>query len=41
MEQLTAPDAAFLEVEDSDPHVSLAIGGVSIVEGPIPVIRGR
>ncbi len=36
MEQLTALDAAFLEVEDSDPHVSLAVGGVSIVEGPAP-----
>jgi WS/DGAT/MGAT family acyltransferase len=36
MEQLTALDATFLEVEDSDPHVSLAIGGVSIVEGPAP-----
>ncbi len=36
MEHLSALDAAFLEVEDSDPHVSLAIGGVSIVEGPPP-----
>ncbi len=36
MEQLTALDAAFLEVEDSDSHVSLAVGGVSIVEGPAP-----
>ncbi|PJE00578.1 wax ester/triacylglycerol synthase family O-acyltransferase [Mycobacterium sp.] len=36
MEHLTALDAAFLEVEDSDPHVSLAIGGVSIIEGPPP-----
>jgi diacylglycerol O-acyltransferase / wax synthase len=36
MEHLTALDAAFLEVEDSDPHVSLAVGGVSIVEGPAP-----
>ena len=36
MEQLTALDAGFLEVEDSDPHVSLAIGGVSIMEGPAP-----
>ncbi|OOK68162.1 diacylglycerol O-acyltransferase domain protein [Mycobacterium kansasii] len=33
MEHLTALDAAFLEVEDSDPHVSLAIGGLSIIEG--------
>ena len=36
MEHLTALDAAFLGVEDSDPHVSLAIGGVSIMEGPAP-----
>ncbi|OBI19681.1 diacylglycerol O-acyltransferase [Mycobacterium sp. E2327] len=36
MEQLTALDATFLEVEDSDPHVSLAVGGVSIIEGPVP-----
>jgi len=36
MEHLSALDAAFLEVEDSDPHVSLAIGGVSIIEGPPP-----
>jgi WS/DGAT/MGAT family acyltransferase len=36
MEQLTALDATFLEVEDSDPHVSLAVGGVSIMEGPVP-----
>jgi diacylglycerol O-acyltransferase / wax synthase len=36
MEHLTALDATFLEVEDSDPHVSLAVGGVSIMEGPAP-----
>jgi WS/DGAT/MGAT family acyltransferase len=36
MEQLTALDAGFLEAEDSDPHVSLAVGAVSIVEGPAP-----
>jgi WS/DGAT/MGAT family acyltransferase len=36
MEQLTALDATFLEVEDSDPHVSLAVGGISIMEGPAP-----
>lgn len=29
-------DAGFLKAEDSDPHVSLAIGGLAIVEGPIP-----
>ncbi|OCB41295.1 diacylglycerol O-acyltransferase [Mycobacterium malmoense] len=36
MEQLTALDAGFLEVEDSDPHVSLAVGAASVVEGPAP-----
>jgi diacylglycerol O-acyltransferase len=36
MEQLTPLDAGFLEVEDSDPHVSLAIGGVSVMDGPAP-----
>ncbi|OBH19086.1 wax ester/triacylglycerol synthase family O-acyltransferase [Mycobacterium sp. E3247] len=39
MEQLTALDAGFLEVEDSDPHVSLAVGAVSIVEGPAPTYK--
>ena len=29
-------DAGFLEAEDSDHHVSLAIGSVSVLEGPIP-----
>lgn len=36
MAHLSALDAGFLEVEDSDPHVSLAVGGVSILEGPAP-----
>ena len=36
MEHLTALDASFLEAEDSDPHVSLAVGGVSVVAGPVP-----
>lgn len=36
MERLTALDAGFLEAEDSDSHVSLAVGGVSIIEGPPP-----
>jgi len=29
-------DAGFLEAEDSDRHVSLAVGGVSVIEGPMP-----
>jgi WS/DGAT/MGAT family acyltransferase len=36
MEHLTMLDASFLQAEDSDPHVSLAVGGVSIIEGPPP-----
>ena len=36
VEHLSALDASFLEAEDSDPHVSLAIGAVSIVAGPVP-----
>jgi WS/DGAT/MGAT family acyltransferase len=36
MEHLTTLDASFLQAEDSDPHVSLAVGGVSIIEGPPP-----
>lgn len=36
MERLTALDASFLQAEDSDPHVSLAVGAVSIIEGPTP-----
>ncbi len=36
MEHLTTLDAGFLEAEDSDRHVSLAIGGLSIIEGPMP-----
>lgn len=36
MDHLTTLDAGFLEAEDSDRHVSLAVGGLSIIEGPIP-----
>lgn len=35
-EHLTALDAGFLEAEDSDRHVSLAVGALSIIEGPLP-----
>lgn len=34
MEQLSALDAGFLEAEDADPHISLAIGGIAILDGP-------
>lgn len=36
MEHLSTLDASFLQAEDSDPHVSLAVGAVSIIEGPPP-----
>lgn len=36
MERLSLLDAGFLQAEDSDPHISLAIGGVSVLEGPMP-----
>lgn len=36
MEQLTVLDAGFLEAEDSDPHISMAIGAVAILDGPMP-----
>ncbi|RDH78168.1 wax ester/triacylglycerol synthase family O-acyltransferase [Mycolicibacterium moriokaense] len=36
MEHLTTLDAGFLEAEDSDRHISLAVGGLSVIEGPIP-----
>ena len=36
MEQLTSLDAGFLAAEDSDRHVSLAVGGLAVLEGPVP-----
>jgi diacylglycerol O-acyltransferase / wax synthase len=36
VEHLTPLDAGFLEAEDSDRHVSLAVGGLSVIEGPMP-----
>ena len=36
MARLSMLDAGFLEAEDSDRHVSLAVAGLSILEGPIP-----
>lgn len=35
-ERLSTLDAGFLEAEDSDRHASLAIGGVAVLEGPLP-----
>ncbi len=36
MDRLNAFDAGFLDAEDADPHISLAVGAVSILEGPLP-----
>ncbi|MDX1886001.1 wax ester/triacylglycerol synthase family O-acyltransferase [Mycolicibacterium sp. 120270] len=36
MEHLNTLDAGFLEAEDSDRHISLAVGGLSIIEGSVP-----
>lgn len=36
MENLSTLDAGFLQAEDSDPHISMAVGAVSIVAGPPP-----
>jgi diacylglycerol O-acyltransferase len=36
MEQLKTLDAGFLMAEDSDRHVSLAIGGIAIIDGSAP-----
>ena len=36
MDNLTTLDAGFIHAEDSDERVSLAIGGLAILEGPMP-----
>jgi hypothetical protein len=36
MEQLSTLDAGFLQAEDSDRHVSMAIGAVAVLAGPMP-----
>ena len=36
MDRLSPLDAAFLEIEDADPHASLAIASVAVLEGPPP-----
>ena len=36
MNHLTTLDAGFLKVEDADRRVSLAIGGLAVIEGPAP-----
>lgn len=34
--RLNTFDAGFLDAEDADPHISLAVGAVSVLEGPVP-----
>jgi WS/DGAT/MGAT family acyltransferase len=48
VEYLSPLDASFLDVEDEDPHASLAISSVAVLDGPAPsqaefaeAIRGR
>ena len=36
MNRLTTLDAGFLKAEDADRRVSLAIGGLAVIEGPAP-----
>ncbi|MCF6385776.1 wax ester/triacylglycerol synthase family O-acyltransferase [Mycobacterium sp. MBM] len=36
MDRLTALDAGFLDAEDADRHISLAVGAVAIMAGPVP-----
>ncbi|CAM2804013.1 wax ester/triacylglycerol synthase family O-acyltransferase [Mycobacterium intermedium] len=36
MDHLTTLDAGFLKAEDADSRVSLAIGGLAVIEGPAP-----
>lgn len=36
MEHLSVLDVGFLQAEDSDRHISLAVGAVAILEGPMP-----
>ncbi|MFD9890062.1 wax ester/triacylglycerol synthase family O-acyltransferase [Amycolatopsis sp. NPDC059027] len=39
MDRLSPLDAVFLELEDADPHVSLAIASVAVLDGPVPPHR--
>ncbi|MEV4346484.1 wax ester/triacylglycerol synthase family O-acyltransferase [Actinoplanes sp. NPDC049596] len=48
MEYLSPLDASFLDAEDQDPHASLAIASIAVLDGPAPsqaefteAIRGR
>lgn len=36
VERLTVLDAGFLDAEDADPHISLAVGALAVLSGPTP-----
>ena len=36
MEHLSTLDAGFLQAEDADPHISLAVGALAVLAGPAP-----
>ncbi|TQK30766.1 diacylglycerol O-acyltransferase [Arthrobacter sp. SLBN-53] len=36
VERLNAFDAGFLDAEDADPHISMAVGALAILAGPVP-----
>ncbi|WP_343574814.1 wax ester/triacylglycerol synthase domain-containing protein [Mycobacterium sp.] len=36
MEHLSTLDAGFLQAEDADPHISLAVGALAVLSGPAP-----
>jgi WS/DGAT/MGAT family acyltransferase len=36
VEYLSPLDASFLDVEDEDPHASLAIASIAVLDGPVP-----
>ena len=36
MDRLNPLDAVFVDAEDADPHVSMAIASIAVFEGPVP-----
>lgn len=36
MDHLSTLDAGFLQAEDADPHISLAVGALAVLDGPAP-----
>ena len=39
MDRLNPLDAVFVDAEDADPHVSMAIASIAVFEGPAPPTR--